>query len=405
MTTEKEFSPTAVFEFDYTKSSNTRYSFKNETQAQILIRYQQTPLGLLKLEISDGYLESAAIKKAIDSDLDLSEKIKKMEKKKQLLKTKTSIKKELKSWSLIICTRNRTNLLKDCLDSLLQINGIETGEVIVVDNAPDDQTTEELVQKYPFRYLKVSRPGLNWARDAGARAASGEILIYTDDDTRIDSFWLHAMLKEFESPRVGCVTGLTLAAELKTEAQHLFQRYGGHNRGFERIIFDRNSLTPAAAGRVGSGANMAFRRELVVGMQLFHVELDAGTATLSGGDTYAYYKILQAGYQICYTPEALIWHKDRSDLASLEFMLYGYSVGVFSFLTRILISDRESDALLVGFAWLRHHHMKESLKSLMQRPNKLPLKLLWAEWKGVFVGLWTYFKTQRKVAVEKEAVL
>ena len=55
-----------------------------------------------------------------------------------------------------------------------------------------------------------------------------------------------------------------------------------------------------AAGIVGAGANMAFRRSLLLELGLFEAELDCGTVTRTGGDAYAFYQVLVEGFQIVY---------------------------------------------------------------------------------------------------------
>ena len=58
---------------------------------------------------------------------------------------------------------------------------------MIVDNAPDDNSTEELVKTFPqVRYVREPRKGLDIARNAGARAASCPIVAYTDDDVLIE---------------------------------------------------------------------------------------------------------------------------------------------------------------------------------------------------------------------------
>ena len=63
-------------------------------------------------------------------------------------------------------------------------------------------------------------------------------------------------------------------------------------------------MLPVAAGNIGAGASMALRKSLVTSLKLFESELDCGTATLSGGDSYAFYRLLKEGHAICYTPQA-----------------------------------------------------------------------------------------------------
>jgi glycosyltransferase involved in cell wall biosynthesis len=85
--------------------------------------------------------------------------------------------------------------------------------------------------------LLRERPGLDFARNAGAGAANGEIVAYTDDDVQLHPRWLDRLVSAFDTPEVMAVTGLVLPAELETEAQLHFETYWGFGRGYRRIDF------------------------------------------------------------------------------------------------------------------------------------------------------------------------
>ena len=137
-------------------------------------------------------------------------------------------------------------------------------KILVVDNAPSNTRTAEIVAQYPFKYLCEPHIGLNNARNYGLHAATYPIVAYLDDDTVADSNWLTALLEPFASPEVACVTGLVMPLELETPAQEQFEIYCQHRRDFVRRVIHHSS-DPTGCGR-GSriGANMAFRRELLL---------------------------------------------------------------------------------------------------------------------------------------------
>ena len=89
--------------------------------------------------------------------------------------------------TVAVCTRDRTDDLARCLDSLSCLD-YPALEVLVVDNAPSSNATERLVRtRYPnWRYVCEPRPGLNWARNRAIIESSGEIIAYTDDDVVVD---------------------------------------------------------------------------------------------------------------------------------------------------------------------------------------------------------------------------
>jgi glycosyltransferase involved in cell wall biosynthesis len=101
--------------------------------------------------------------------------------------------------SIIIPARNEERHLKRCLDALAaQIEAPH--EVIVVDNASSDATAE-IAASYPFVTL-LSEPqvGRVFAREAGFRAATGDILARIDADAYLPVYWTKRVRMYFEHP-------------------------------------------------------------------------------------------------------------------------------------------------------------------------------------------------------------
>ena len=96
---------------------------------------------------------------------------------------------ELPFVSVVVPTRDRAELLGDCLSSLAaQEYPIERYEVIVVDDGSRDRTPE-VVQAMrtqasgpPLHYIQPCGRGPNAARNAGLRVARGELIAFVDDD-------------------------------------------------------------------------------------------------------------------------------------------------------------------------------------------------------------------------------
>lgn len=390
----REFEPLRVLSVELTDGIADLNDLHGYRHVLLLVRLDGRPVGSLVVPCDAGRLEAARVRAALEAHAGIVEQVTALQLRQWLLQHHPQPARPMPSWSVVVCTRNRVEQLGRCVEALLAARTGE-GEVLVVDNDPPNDQTRQLVARYPVRYLREPRRGLNWARACGARAARGAIVLYTDDDVVVDRRWIAAMMEPFDGPRVAAVTGLTMPLELETPAQLLFECYGGHQRGFARRVFDESVIPPAAAGRVGSGANMAFRQAWLQRLGLFDCELDAGTAAQSGGDAYAFYQVLRGGYQIVYTPEALVWHQHRRDYPALRQMLHGYSVGVLAFLTRCLVQHRDGQALQIGMSWLRHHHVRQLRRALLRRPDALPIDLILAEWRGVFKGPGAYLKTRR----------
>jgi len=105
-----------------------------------------------------------------------------------------------RSVTIAICTWNRASLLQRTLDSMtsLQIpRGIEW-EIVVVDNASTDATPDVIAQaatKLPVHGVHEPRQGHSFARNTAVAAARGELLVWTDDDVRVERDWISEFLQ------------------------------------------------------------------------------------------------------------------------------------------------------------------------------------------------------------------
>jgi glycosyltransferase involved in cell wall biosynthesis len=105
--------------------------------------------------------------------------------------------------TVAICTRNRGRALARTLDSLatMQLPLPSSWEVLVVDNGSTDDTAS-VIQRFadvlPLRAEIEPRVGLSHARNAAARVAGGEYLLWLDDDVLVSAEWIRAYLDAFE---------------------------------------------------------------------------------------------------------------------------------------------------------------------------------------------------------------
>ena len=309
--------------------------------------------------------------------------------------------------TVAVCTRNRAPQLAECLDTLDRLEyPSDLLDIVVVDNAPADDSTRELVARYPrMRYVREPRPGLDWARNCAARAARGDVIAYTDDDVSVDPRWAAALAAAFEEePHAMCVTGLVVPDALDTPAQILFERYGGFGRGFERRVYRVPRGTSAArryggTGRFGTGANMAFRRSFFAREGLFDPALDVGTPSNGGGDLEMFFRVLKAGHALVYEPAALVRHRHRREYAALKTQITNNGIGFFSYLVRTAEAYPEERGAIarLGIWWLWWWNVRRLARSLL-KPSSFPLDLVVAELKGSLTGLWRYAASRRHAA-------
>jgi GT2 family glycosyltransferase len=383
---------TAVLDLDINQLPPYIRNLDRYAKAFILLRFQGSPVGTITLPVERGELDISRYGDAI-----ITEAARILWKKRVHhflgMEKDTEVGLPLKA-TVAICTRNRTDDLRRCLDALMKLPD-DGQEILVVDNCPANNDTQELVATYPaVRYIREMRPGLNIARNRALKEARHEIVAFTDDDAMPDRNWLRALVRPYERERVVCVTGMTMPLELETEGQEAFERYNPFNKGFERRLFD-SLHNPLSTGEVGAGANMSCRRSVIDKVGEFDEALDAGTLTQSGGDHEYFTRILRAGYYIVYEPDALNWHRHRRTMDETRKAIYGYGVGVYAYWTKLFWYEKEFSVIKFTWGWFFHTQLRALVKAMIGKPGHQPMELVMAELMGCFHGPFAYIKARR----------
>jgi len=294
--------------------------------------------------------------------------------------------------SVLVCTRERPDDLRRCLTSLQHANPRPL-EVIVVDNAPKSSATRDVTSSFAgVKYVCEPRPGLNWARNRGIVEARGDIVAFADDDVVVDERWIGGLQHAFTAhPSAAAVTGLIIPYEMHTESQLHFELQGGFGRGFvpKWVHYRTDSPMPWHAlgtGILGSGANMAFRRELFERIGFFLPHLDTGTLTEGGGDLEILYRILKLGYPIAYEPRALIRHRHRRDPKQLMNQLGSWGVATFAMLECVRLEFPEEGGAAAQYGWFWRRRLLRRLVAQYLRPQRMPRELRIEEFRGALIG-------------------
>lgn len=99
--------------------------------------------------------------------------------------------------TVCICTHDRPAYVRDCLDGLAR-QTTDLFEVLVVDSASTGDVPARLVDlatAYGASLIRVDRPGVSAARNAGARAARAPVIAYIDDDAIPAPDWIDSILR------------------------------------------------------------------------------------------------------------------------------------------------------------------------------------------------------------------
>lgn len=239
--------------------------------------------------------------------------------------------------SIIVCSRNRPEMLEDCLSAIRAAMG-PRDELVVVDSASRDAETYRVAECHADHVLRVGRPGLSRARNAGLRAASRPIVAFTDDDCRPEGDWTRALLQCFEDPDVSFALGRVKASAGAGGAGPA----SIHDVTESRLI---DASVPLES--VGHGANMAFRRAALIGIGGFDEVLGTGSKLRAGEDKDAIWRLLSAGLTGRYTPAACVTHVQWRSRAAAIRLAYGYGQGWGALAAKAKRTDRTAGEQLL----------------------------------------------------------
>jgi glycosyltransferase involved in cell wall biosynthesis len=217
--------------------------------------------------------------------------------------------------SIIICTRNRVDSLRQTLESLGQAT-VPPGwniELVVVDNGSTDSTEATVASttlpNLPIRYVREERKGKGYAYNTGMSAARGQVFLFTDDDVRVPVYWIEAMGRPILDGKADAVQGGI------RPAPHLERPW---LTGMLRIWLAAVEDPVHPPEGVLVGANMAFGRDALEITGGFDPRLGPGAAGFYE-DTLFGWALNRAGKRTSYQPGISVEHHfdpDRLKLAS-----------------------------------------------------------------------------------------
>lgn len=206
--------------------------------------------------------------------------------------------------SVVVPAYNEAHELPECLHGLFsQSYPEEAFEVIVIDNGSTDGT-REVIDRHPVRYKEETSIQSSYAaRNAGIRAAQGEIIAFTDADCVPHSHWLSAGVEPFRDPSVGGVAGRIISGPSHNEVEEELSR---RNWLAETATLDHSFLPYPQT------ANAFYRRSV------FEAIGDFEETWVSGGDADLAWRMqLETSLELAHEPRAVVEHRHRSDLSAI----------------------------------------------------------------------------------------
>lgn len=226
--------------------------------------------------------------------------------------------KRLPLVSLLIPTRDRVEILKPCVDAILERTDYANLEVLILDNnsscietldymrdvSSRDERVRVLRWNEPFNYSAINNFGALYAR--------GEILGLVNNDIEpINTHWLCEMVRQVCRPEIGCV-GAKLYYPNDT-LQHAGVILGiGGVAGHAHKYFDRNSPGYFTRLHLAHNFSAVTAACLLVRRAVFEEVggLNEENLSIAFNDVELCLKVREAGYRNLWTPHAELYHHE-----------------------------------------------------------------------------------------------
>lgn len=218
-------------------------------------------------------------------------------------------------FSVAICTRNGGPRLMENLPHFEKITD-RNFELIIIDDGSSDATRKVVIDFQEKTDLTVhlhsqEPSGLSAARNHAAKVATGEFIVYIDDDARPHPLWLHYLREAFtQNPRAAAAGGPNLPPTPTSRQNAIVTACPGNA---SHILF-----TDTTAEHL-PGCNLALRRQVLLDLGGFDVRYHA-----AGDDVDVCWRLLDEGYDLAFHPAACVFHDRRPTVKGFLRQQAGY---------------------------------------------------------------------------------
>ncbi len=245
--------------------------------------------------------------------------------------------------SIIILTYNNLDYTRQCLESIYDATPLEDFEIVVVDNASQDETPsflQEFAPTHPnFRYL-LNRENRGFAagNNQGIDLAQGAYIVFLNNDVVVTRDWLAGLVAHLQDPKVGMIGPVTNSAGNECRIPVDYQ--------------DLSGMTEFAARYTAAHQGQFFKIKM---LPLHCAALRRSTVDEIGGlderfglgmfedDDYAI-RLAQAGYSILCVEDVYVHHFGSASFARLGASTYW----------RLFIENRKKFEEKWGIRWQPH---------------------------------------------------
>lgn len=211
------------------------------------------------------------------------------------------------SVSVIIPTLGRCQEVIQTVQDLLS-QSVVPSEILVIDqNVPSFKELDDFLKGIAIvRHYRSLRPGTVVNTNAAIELATGEILLFLDDDVRLEKDLVEQHLAHYknkEVPRLGGIAGRVEQPSGDLDPDQILE-VGKYHQWTGRVVANFNAQKPSEVD-IAPGGNMSFYRKVLVEV--------GGCDVNFGGNAFRFetdlsLRVRQAGYQILFEPKASLKH-------------------------------------------------------------------------------------------------
>ena len=247
-------------------------------------------------------------------------------------------------------------MLQQTIESVLQGDEVPTEFVVIDQSHTPNQSlaTLKTSRATDIRYIWSQTVGLSRARNAGITAARHSIMAIIDDDMFVPEDWYGTLIQALmNAGERAVVTGRVLPTEAEVPG------------GFVPA-FVPSDVPATYEGRITidvlAGGHMAAYRSAFETVGGFDERLGAGGEFPAADDNDLGFRLLEAGYRIVYSPQAVVFHRAWRGKREYMPMRWKYGRGKGGFYTKYFsIKDR--------------HILKRMIWDIVQRILAFPHRL------------------------------
>jgi GT2 family glycosyltransferase len=222
--------------------------------------------------------------------------------------------------TIIIPTKDGAELLKRCIDSVLELSSYKNFEILIIDNQSTDRRTLGYLAQTPARVIRYPYR-FNYARmmNYAARLVECDALLFLNNDTKvITPDWIQALLELAMRPEVGAVGGRLYFPDGSPQHEGIMVGIWGGWAGNVNFggYWNRGDLIRNASAVTGACT-------MIRPSVYWRVGGNDERLRIAYNDVDLCLRIRQAGYEVVYTPFAELLHYESASRSGYEHPMDG----------------------------------------------------------------------------------